>query len=244
MTQQNGTDQAVDAQRPPAGRIARLAGLRVVLALLFIAACLFIPAGSVAWPMAWAYLFVSGVNIALTLVLLAIHDPALLWERMSRRQDAKGWDKILVPLIAIVLPMAMLIIAGLDRRFGWSAPIPIGVQIAALVAILPALAVLIWAMLSNTFFSAHVRIQHERGHRTVDTGPYAIIRHPGYAAGIWADLMLPIALGTLWGLIPMGLVIVLLIVRTWLEDRTLMDELDGYRDYAARVRYRLVPNVW
>lgn len=229
---------------PPIERIARKALIRTVFSLLFIAACLFIPAGTLAWPMAWAYLVVSAVYIVATVLLLWRYDPGLLWERIHRHKDAKGWDMVLVILIAVALPLTTLVIAGLDRRFGWSTPIPIALQIAALVAMLPAFAVLMWSMLSNSFFSAVIRIQHERGHRVVDAGPYAIVRHPGYAVAIWAYLMMPVALGTLWGFVPIGVAIVLLIVRTSLEDQTLADELEGYRDYAARVRYRLARGVW
>ncbi len=103
---------------------------------------------------------------------------------------------------------------------------------------------LTWAEAVNKFFEPSVRIQTDRGHRVIDTGPYAIIRHPGYAFSFALFLGIPLALGSLWGLIPAALICMMLVVRTVLEDRTLQNELPGYKQYAERVRYRLVPGVW
>ena len=96
----------------------------------------------------------------------------------------------------------------------------------------------------NKFFEPSVRIQADRGHRVIDTGPYAIVRHPGYALGYPLFLGMPLALGSLWALIPAMLLGPLLVLRTIWEDQTLREELPGYREYAQRVRYRLVPGVW
>jgi protein-S-isoprenylcysteine O-methyltransferase Ste14 len=98
--------------------------------------------------------------------------------------------------------------------------------------------------LVNRFFSAVVRIQRDREHTVVTSGPYRLIRHPGYAGALITSLAIPLLLGSLWALIPAALVVCLLILRTALEDRTLQEKLDGYREYAGRVRYRLLPGVW
>ena len=101
-----------------------------------------------------------------------------------------------------------------------------------------------WAESVNKFFEPTVRIQTDRGHRVIDTGPYAIVRHPGYASGYLLFVGMPLALGSLWALIPAILSCLLLVVRTILEDQTLRNELAGYEEYAQRVRYRLIPGVW
>jgi protein-S-isoprenylcysteine O-methyltransferase Ste14 len=136
------------------------------------------------------------------------------------------------------------IVAGLNVRFGWPPPVPIGWQV--LGAILFVLSTLFgtWAMLENRFFSAVVRIQTDRGHTVVTTGPYHFVRHPGYAAGIFGYLAMPLLLNSLWAFIPALLTIVLIIVRTKLEDETLQAELPGYVEYTQHTRYRLLPGVW
>lgn len=231
-------------ERPSLRRLTVEGSARLAFAHVLFAACLFGSAGTLAWPMAWAYLALSAIVTGATLALLARYDPDLLFERMRRHSDAKGWDKVLVPLVAVVLPIAMIVVAGLDHRFGWSPPLPLALQIAALAMVILGYAALLRTMLENTFFSPYVRIQTERGHRVVDTGPYALVRHPGYGVLIVADAAFPVALGSLWGLIPAAIAIAVLVLRTELEDRTLRRELAGYADYAKRVRYRLVPGMW
>ena len=149
-----------------------------------------------------------------------------------------------MPLVALVGPFAGLLVAGLDKRFGWSPEIPLGIQIAALALVILGYLLSIWAMVVNRFFSAVVRIQTERGHTVITTGPYSYVRHPGYDGGIVCNLAGAIALSSLWALIPGALVVLLTVVRTALEDRTLQEELVGYKEYAKRVRYRLLPGIW
>ena len=234
------------AATPPPVRSAltRRAVVRTLIALALAAIVLFTTSGQFDWGMAWAYLILATVSMATSLITLIRHDPDLLAERMGMRPGTKPWDKPLVLLIAIVLPLATLAVAGLDKRLDWSPSTPLGLQVIALAAVAAGSAGVQWAMRANTFFSGTVRIQTDRGHRVVTDGPYVAVRHPGYTAAILADLVLPIALGSLWALIPGGLAASLLIVRTALEDRTLRAELPGYTGYAARVRYRLLPGVW
>ena len=138
----------------------------------------------------------------------------------------------------------MLVIAGLDGgRFGWSS-MPLPLAIAGLVTLVLAYAVIAWAMAANTFFSTTVRVQEDRGQRVVSSGPYRLVRHPGYVGMILMYVGTPVMLGSWWALIPGGLNGVAFIVRTALEDRTLQEELDGYKEYAGRVPYRLLPGVW
>jgi protein-S-isoprenylcysteine O-methyltransferase Ste14 len=129
-------------------------------------------------------------------------------------------------------------------RFGWSPHIPWGVQLAALVFVVLGFGFASWAMIANAFFAGPVRIQDERGHAVASEGPYRFVRHPGYVGWIVSGVALPLMLGSGWALIPAVLAAVALIIRTALEDRTLREELDGYTEYAQRVRYRLVPGIW
>lgn len=134
--------------------------------------------------------------------------------------------------------------AGLDVRFGASPGFPLPFQAGALCLVLAGLALGNWAMLANPFFSGIVRIQSERGHRVVSTGPYRWLRHPGYAATLLAFAALPIFLDSTWAVSPAACLVAVGIARTALEDRFLHDELDGYREYATLVHYRLVPGIW
>jgi protein-S-isoprenylcysteine O-methyltransferase Ste14 len=150
----------------------------------------------------------------------------------------------LVGFVTLFGPLAIWGLSGLDARFGWTPPIPLGVQIGAIVVAVLGYLLLTWSMASNRFFSGVVRIQDDRGHRVASGGPYRFVRHPGYLAGVLVDLVTPLILNSLWALLPSVLVVVGLLLRTALEDRTLQAELDGYREYAGRVRSRLIPGVW
>ncbi len=138
----------------------------------------------------------------------------------------------------------MLIVCGLDYRWQASGPVAPWLKWTALVLLIAGYAFSLWALIANRFFSTVVRIQRERGHTVVSSGPYRFVRHPGYAGGLLYYLMTPLLLGTLWGFVPVTLEIGLVVLRTALEDRTLQAELPGYADYARRVRYRLIPGVW
>ena len=119
-----------------------------------------------------------------------------------------------------------------------------GVEGGALAAAALSMALVTWSMASNRFFSSYVRIQKDRGHVVASGGPYRYVRHPGYVGMLGFGLATPLILGSVWALIPAGLTLVVVVVRTALEDRTLQRELEGYQAYAQRVRYRLVPGLW
>jgi protein-S-isoprenylcysteine O-methyltransferase Ste14 len=155
-----------------------------------------------------------------------------------------GWDRPLVGFVTLLGPVAIWVLSGLDARWGRSQSLPPGVSQAAIVLALLGYGLLTWSMASNKFFSGVVRIQEERGHQVATGGPYRIVRHPGYLAGVLVNLLTPLILNSLWALIPAGLVAAGLVLRTALEDHTLQAELDGYRDYSARVRFRLLPGIW
>ncbi len=134
--------------------------------------------------------------------------------------------------------------AGLDFRFSWSLHIPPVIQSLALIGVVLGYVLGGWAMVVNKFFSAVVRIQKERNQTVISDGPYKFVRHPGYTGAILALLSMPIMLGSLWALLPAGFIASLTIVRTFLEDKTLQEKLEGYKEYAKKVKYRLLPGVW
>ncbi len=232
-------------QQPEAKPEGNRGGLRflikAVVGLLITAAILFIPAGRLGWTMGWvcigAYLLAQGVT---ALVI----DPELLTERETRHKDAKKWDMVLLSFWGLASALAPMVMAGLNVRFGWLPRMSLAVQICGLVLFLLGWAITIWTMTSNLFFSKVVRIQRDRGQTVATGGPYRYVRHPGYVGASAQSLATPLILGSVWALIPGVLGVLLLVIRTVLEDKTLQEELDGYKEYAGRVRYRLLPGVW
>jgi protein-S-isoprenylcysteine O-methyltransferase Ste14 len=204
-----------------------------------LAATLFASAGRYDLPWFWTVLAVH--SVLLTVGMSSI-DPALRRERL--KPGPGGQDRYL-RLIALPFILAHLIVAGLDvGRFHWTGPVPAVVQAAALIGYAAGIALSVCAMLANRFFSPVVRIQHERGHTLVTSGPYRFVRHPGYVGAILASLCGGVALGSLWSLVPLVPFAVLFLRRTAVEDRMLRADLGGYAGYAERVRYRLVPGLW
>ncbi len=159
-------------------------------------------------------------------------------------QDTKGWDRWIVPLIALWLPFLSVLIAGLDSRLGWSTSMPDWVHWLGLALLTFGYSVGTWAMAVNAFFSSHVRIQKDRGQTVVTTGPYAIVRHPAYITGAIAMLGIPLLLDSLLAFPPIIPLCIGIVIRTALEDKTLLAELPGYKEYAEKVRFRLVSGVW
>lgn len=224
---------------PSAGRIL----LRLLTFVLILTAILLAAAGRWDWLMGWVYMAMYGALAAVAVLVVPL-DTGLVEERTRMHEGVKEWDKWLAGIGSLFYPLAILIVAGLDARFGWSPRLPLWVQIAGLGVAAAGSLFSTWASAVNRFYSRFVRIQTERGHVVITDGPYRIIRQPGYLGQILFSLASPPALGSLWALIPAGLFAALLVVRTALEDRTLQDELAGYQEYARRVRRRLLPFVW
>jgi len=215
--------------------------LQVIVQFLVLAVILFISSGRLDWVWAWAYL---GVGVGILAINVLVVPPELIAERgQIGKEDIKGWDRVITTL-SILPTLGTPIVAGLDERFGWSPPLVVAIQVVALILFALAQGLFTWGMVSNKFFSTSVRIQTDRDHTVASGGPYRYVRHPGYVGYITASFATALALGSLWALIPAGLTMCLLVVRTALEDRTLQEELPGYEEYAERVRYRLLPGVW
>ena len=220
--------------------------VRFFVLIAFMLVVLFLSAGSLDWWEGWAYTVMTLVTIIGGRTLMIRKNPDMAVERAEagHRENVKGWDKILMPITAIYGPLVSWIIVGLDFRFGWSPDLPDSIQIAALVVIFLGNQLGNWAMIVNRFFSSHVRIQTDRGHQVISEGPYRFVRHPGYAGGVIAWIAGPVFFSSYWAVIPSLVVIILMVLRTSKEDRTLMAELPGYRAYAQRVPYRLIPGIW
>jgi len=196
------------------------------------------------WVMGWALVGIYAVAFAAQAIILIPRSPELLAERSVRMdKDSKPWDRILLPFYGLA-SLAVLVIAGLDIRFGWGALMPFWLQGAGFALALCGHGLVIWAMAANAFFAFSVRLQRERGQVVATGGPYRAIRHPGYAEAALFAVATALLLGSLWSLIPAAVAVLLLVVRTSLEDRTLKAELEGYIHYSSRTRFRLVPGIW
>lgn len=218
--------------------VAQSVGLFLVLAL-----ALFVPAGTLTWLVGWLYLalffgFFVSVN-----AWLYRHNPGLLQERLSlSRADQKGWDKALFPLLLVWL-LAWLFFISVDVRFHWS-PEPAWLQGVGVVILLCSFNLFFLAFRENSYLSTVVRVQTERGHSVISTGPYQYVRHPMYAGFLLFMIGTPLFLGSWYGVL-LGLAFMMLLARrAVLEERTLRAALPGYAEYMAQVKYRLVPYVW
>jgi len=239
----------MDAQinKPKITQISSLAQwIRLIITYLLIPLVLLVCGWDLGWWQAWAFsllIFTAGIGGR---IWAERRHPGLTAERQSGEsiQGAKTWDKVLAPLMAISLSFPLVITAGLDHRYGWSPAFPLWLNIIGFILIAVGYAFGVWAFIENRFFSSVVRIQTDRGHVVCDTGPYRIMRHPGYAGNILPLLGIVLALGSLWTVIPAIVALVIAIARTALEDKTLQEELPGYREYAQRVRYRLLPGIY
>jgi protein-S-isoprenylcysteine O-methyltransferase Ste14 len=217
-----------------------------LILFVFFLSLPFLAAGTLAWPQGLIYLGLLLFFIVGSRIIIARKWPDLVQERVRGGElaDSKKWDRPLSAIVGLWGLLATWIVAGLNVRFGWPLPIPIELQVIGLIVFVLGTLFGTWAMIVNRFFSAVVRIQTDRGHTVVTTGPYRIVRHPAYAGGVLTYLASPFLLNSLWAAIPALLTIVIIIVRTVLEDKTLQAELPGYVDYTQHTRYRLLPGVW
>jgi len=230
----------------PEGGITLRAVLSFLLVVVLLPLVLFVAAGRWDWTAAWAYVAIHWAGTFASRLLAWRANPDLLAERARSVEKGfgRGWDRLLLPLGAIVGPLALWTVAGLDERLTWSPDLPVQAQAIACGVLVAAYAFSTWAFVVNAFFSAVIRIQEDRGQKVVTNGPYRLVRHPGYAGGVLAYLAMPVLLDSLWALIPAALTVAAVVARTALEDKTLRESLPGHREYARQTRYRLLPGVW
>jgi protein-S-isoprenylcysteine O-methyltransferase Ste14 len=218
--------------------------LQNLIWIVAMAALLFVPAGTLHWPAAWVFLGTIAILGMSCGLWLAKTDPALLAERMRpiMQSDQPAADKKFMLAFGFVALIWFLAI-GLDRRYQAS-DVPLALQALGWAMLVLSTGFIMWVMRENSFAAPVVKLQTERGHRVVSTGPYAWIRHPMYSGTILFFVGAPLLLGSWSGLAMAPLFIVLFAIRAEIEERALIAGLPGYADYTARVRYRLVPGLW
>jgi protein-S-isoprenylcysteine O-methyltransferase Ste14 len=220
--------------------------VRFLIYVILLPFVLLIAAGRIDWTMAWIYI---GIHIAFTLISRLIvlrSSPETLVERARATQadDVAAGDRFMVVIVGLLGPLVIWTIAGLDDRFGWSPDLSFLTQTIALLGVVLGYFLGTWAMATNAFFSSVARIQDDRDQSVIMSGPYRIVRHPAYAGGAISSIAIPLMLSSFWALIPAGIALIFLVIRTKNEDRMLMEELPGYSDFAHQTRYRLVPGIW
>ena len=219
----------------------RLIGFLVALPVYF-ALFMFLPAGTWAWTKGWLFIGVFLGTLAVVALYLWRVNPEVVVARTGFHKGTKRWDKILV-CILLAAVYAIIPVAALTTALSLVSAALVGLGVGYIL-FLVGMVILTWAEAVNKFFEVTVRIQTDRGHKVIDTGPYAIVRHPGYVGGILFFVGTSLCLGSAWALVPAGLASALLILRTLWEDQTLQAELAGYKEYTERVRFRLIPGGW
>jgi protein-S-isoprenylcysteine O-methyltransferase Ste14 len=219
-------------------RVAAVFAVILVMDLL-----LFLPAGRLDWPAAWMLSLLYGTFLLAYAVWGTLKAPDLLKERSRVAGNVKTWDKVILALYTALLP-ATLVLAGLEVGRAERSPVPAALQVLGLVGIVLAAGLIFWTIRTNAYLGRMVRIQEDRGHQLVTSGPYRRVRHPMYVGIIVLFPCMALFLGSWWALVPAILIAMLMVVRAALEDRTLQAELPGYAEYAQQVRYLLLPGVW
>lgn len=224
--------------------ISRTAAIAYAIGLpLGLLVLVFLPAGRLDWLPGWVFVAFVVVAFCISVLVLWRVNPAIYRARSRFQPGTKRWDMVLLWLMLPAM-VAEVPLAAFDAgRMSWSA-VPLPAVILGYALLGAGIAVTAWAQAVNRFFEPGVRIQRERGQHVISSGPYAIVRHPGYVAALMMFAGLALALASWWALIPAAWAGALLVLRTGWEDALLRAELDGYADYARRVRYRLVPGLW
>jgi len=211
--------------------------------LLLLAVALFLPAGDIRWAKGWLFLLVFLLLMAASVAYLWRTNPDIFVARSRIRPGTKRWDKILMAFLLLSF-FLLFPVAGLDAgRFHWSRVL-LGLIILGYILFCAGFLLSIWVYRVNPFAEPSVRIQKERGQKVIDTGPYALVRHPLYLGALLMCAGIPLALESFWALLPAAVGALVLVIRTMLEDHTLQNELEGYKEYTVRVHYRLIPGVW
>lgn len=220
--------------------------IKLTVVYLLIPFALFISGGDIKWWQAWVFSFIILAAGLGGRILAERRHPGLMAERQNIESldKAKRWDKVLAPLMALAIGFPLVIVAGLDHRFGWTKDFSTWLNWVGILIIACGYAFAVWALVENRFFSGVVRIQTDRDHSVCQTGPYRLIRHPGYSGNLLPLFGIVLGLNSVWTLIPALIALIIILLRTALEDKTLREELPGYREYAQKVRYRLLPGIW
>ena len=219
--------------------------LLVTSVMLFVQILIFfVSAGHIAFR-PWILFGASFLHYFVSTIVQFKLNPELLAVRLKiKRKGSKLWDEILMRVSNLTVLILVPVIAGIDLGRFHSSTLDIWFVIVGFVPFIISTILLNWAMIANPYFEPAVRIQKDRDHKVITSGPYRIVRHPGYLAGIFYILSIPLIIVSVFTFIPVGIYIFLMMIRTFLEDKTLRKELDGYSEYTRNVRYRLFPYVW
>ena len=229
----------------------KLAIAMTVQSILWIGAmeaALLVPAGTWRWPQAWAFAAIYGFGGLIYGFWLIRRDPALLASRLEVVQKGqKTWDRVFI-LVFLALWYAWLVLMALDtmrwRPASHLAPMPMWVNVLGGLMMCAGFAATTRVFRANSFAAPVVRVQEERHQRVIDSGPYAIVRHPMYAFAPLYLFGMPLLLGSAWGLLVAPVIVLGMAIRSIFEERMLARELPGYADYMKRVRWRLIPGIW
>ncbi len=217
--------------------IKHLAGTLIFFLILFISA------GHIDYWQGWIYVIIGLAMFIVSYTILRI-DTELLNERSKPGEGTKKWDKLLLGL-SFLITIIMFITAGLDSgRYHWSSDLHWSLYMLGIIITIIGQLLFLIAQKQNNFFSSTVRIQTEREHIVCETGLYKVVRHPAYLGNIIQTLGFPMLFGSLWSIIPISILILLILIRTYLEDRTLINELNGYLEYTHKTRYKIIPYIW
>jgi len=219
-----------------------LVGLILTSLVVVFAGFIFVSARRFGWTLGWIYVAMLAATLTINLACLLRWNPALIRRRMRFEKFTKAWDMAWAVLFVLAM-IAIYVVAAGEARNGVSRE-PRVAWLLGLAIYTPGWALAIWSMIVNPFFEKTVRIQTDQGHRVIDTGPYAYIRHPGYAGFAGWIISTPLLLASTGAFVPALIAVGLFVIRTALEDRMLREELPGYAEYATRVRHRLIPGVW
>jgi protein-S-isoprenylcysteine O-methyltransferase Ste14 len=217
--------------------------LHLLASPLFVALFLFWPAGDWLWAKGWLFVAVFYCTVTASSLYLRRVNPDILAARINRHRGTEPWDKILVGTLLAMWLVTFPVAALDDERFHWY-PVSWWVAVLGYILFLVGMGILTWAEAVNKFFEPTVRLQTDRGQTVIDSGPYSVVRHPGYVGGTLFFVGTPLALGSVWALFPAVLASLLLVLRTKWEDETLQAKPQGYKEYTERVRYRLFPGIW
>lgn len=220
--------------------------VRLFLSLLAQTIILFAAAGEINIPRAWLFLIITFVYYISSFIIIYRLNPEVIYQRggSAFAEGTKNWDKYILLSYTFLGVYGQFFVAGWD--LGHINFLPLGMEYLGLgmVLYLTSVVLVVWSLIQNPYFEASVRIQKERGQRVIDSGPYRLVRHPGYLSGILWHMALPMILGSGLALIYSILIIIILIIRTYLEDETLKSELEGYKSYTEKTRYRILPGIW
>lgn len=236
-------DDTQPAETPGHPGADAMAYVRLCIGLLLALPLLFWTAGTIDWRRGWLFYSLLVALAFFAVAWISRDNPELFAARRRIPKAAKPWDMAIIA-ITLLAWLAIMPIAALDdARFGW-APQPVWVQLVGYVLLIAGFMGVTWAQSVNRHFETTIRIQTDRAHAVIDTGPYAFIRHPGYAFTVPMSAGMALSLGSLFALIPVAVIAVVLVIRTLAEDKELKANLPGYAEYATRVKQRWIPGVW